>query len=102
MAEPKWLFRAMDPSTPTTENNETVRTVDYEHDGKMYVAPTIRMVDGKLKTYSVEEAINLAIKNNDALEVPNGMNPSEFSKLISERIGTARGRRATNSAETSR
>jgi hypothetical protein len=102
MAEPKWLFRAMDPSTPTTENNETVRTVDYEQDGKRYIAPTIRMVDGELKTYSVEEAIDLAIKNNDALEVPNGMDPSEFSKLISERIGTARGRRATNSAETSR
>ena len=99
MADPTWLYRAMDPSTPTTAANETVRTIDYEYEGKSYIAPTIRMVDGKLKTYNSKEAINIAIKNNDALEVPKGMNPSEFSKLVSERIGTARGRKASSSAE---
>ena len=96
-----WLFRAMDPTTPITEDNETVRTVDYEYDGNLYLAPTLRLVDGKLKKYSVDDAIKEAIKRNDGLKIPEGMSPSEFSKLLSERIGTARGRKASKSAETS-
>ena len=98
----QWLERAMDPSTPTTKNNETVRTVDYEQDGVMYVAPTLRMIDGKLVRLEDEQAVQEAIRRGDGMRVPEGMNPTEFSKLLSERIGTARGRRAGNSAEKAR
>ena len=97
MAE--WLMRAMNPSTPTTSDNETVRTISYEQDGVSYLVPTIRMVDGKLKRYNDKDAINEAIKRKDGIRVPDSMNPTEFSKLISERIGTARGRKAERSSE---
>ena len=97
-----WLYRAMDPSTPTTKDNETVRTVDYEVDGVMYVAPTLRMIDGKLKRYDTQKAIDEAIKRGDGMRVSKGMTGSEFSSLLSERIGTARGRKASESAEKSR
>ena len=100
MAE--WLFRAMDPSTPTTESGETVRTVDYEQDGVTYVAPTLRMVDGKLKRYSAKAAIAEAIKRGDGMRVPAGMSGTEFSQALSKRIGKARGRSAQSSAEKAR
>jgi len=97
-----WLYRAMDPSTPATEEGETVRTVDYEQDGVTYVAPTLRMVDGKLKRYSTNDAIDEAIKRGDGMRVPEGMTGTEFSQALSKRIGKARGRSAQSSAEKTR
>jgi len=97
-----WLYRAMDPSTPTLNGNETVRTVDYEVDGILYVAPTIRMVEGKLKRYSASDAVNEAIKRGDGMRVPEGMTGSEFSDILSKRIGKARGRQAASTAEKNR
>ena len=101
-----WLYRAMDPSTPTMNGNETVRTTDYTVDENgievLYVAPTIRMVDGKLKRYTKQEAITEAIRRGDGMRVPEGMTGPEFSDLLSERIGTVRGRKASESAEKSR
>jgi len=95
----EWLIRAMTPSTPTTFDNETVRTISYEQDGVAYLAPTIRMIDGKLKRFEDKQAIDEAIRRKDGIRVPDGMNSTEFSKLISERIGTARGRKAASSVE---
>lgn len=97
-----WLYRAMDPSTPTLDGNKTVQTIDYEVDGIMYVAPTIRMIDGKLKKYSDDGAVAEAMRRGDGMRVPKGMTGTEFSNLLSERIGTARGRKASESAEKSR
>lgn len=97
-----WLYRAMDPSTPTTKDNETVRTVDYEVDGILYVAPTIRMVDGRLKKYSDDDAIAEARRRGDAMRVPKGLTGTEFSNLLSKRIEKARGRPAEQSTEKSR
>jgi len=97
-----WLYRAMDPSTPTLDGNETVRTVDYEVDGILYVAPTIRMVEGKLKRYSADAAVNEAIKRGDGMRVPDGMTGKEFSDILSKRIGKARGRQAASTAEKNR
>jgi hypothetical protein len=97
-----WLYRAMDPSTPTTKGGETVRTVDYTQDGVTYVAPTLRMIDGKLKRYSTDDAIDEAIKRGDGMRVPDGMSGTEFSQALSKRIGKARGRSAQSSAEKAR
>ena len=58
---PSWLKRAFDPSTPMTDDNETMRTIDVEIDGKMYLVPTIRMgEDGKLYKLKDKEAIKKA------------------------------------------
>ena len=97
-----WLYRAMDPSTPTTKGNETVRTVDYEIDGVTYVAPTLRMIDGKLKRYSTDDAIAEARRRGDGMRVPKGLSGTEFSNLLSKRIEKARGRPAGQSAEKAR
>ena len=97
-----WLYRAMDPSTPTLEGNQTVQTVDYEEDGILYVAPTIRMVDGKLKRYSDDDAIAEARRRGDGMRVPKGLSGTEFSNLLSKRIEKARGRPAGQSAEKAR
>ena len=94
-----WLYRAMDPSTPTLEGNQTGQTVDYEEDGILYVAPTIRMVDGKLKRYSDDDAIAEARRRGDGMRVPKGLSGTEFSNLLSKRIEKARGRPAEQSAE---
>ena len=101
-----WLYRAMDPSTPTLKGNQTVQTTDYtvDEDGieVLYVAPTIRMVDGKLKRYTKDEAISESIKRGDGMRVPKGLTGPEFSDLLSKRIGKARGRSAQSSAEKAR
>ena len=101
-----WLYRAMDPSTPTLKGNQTVQTTDYtvNEDGieVLYVAPTIRMVDGKLKRYSDDDAIAEARRRGDGMRVPKGLSGPEFSNLLSERIGKARGRSAQSSAEKAR
>jgi len=99
---PAWLARAMDPSTPTTYANETVRTISFEQDGIEYVAPTIRRDKEGLSKLSAEEAIKEAIRRGDAIRVPNGMTGTEFSKELSVLIGQARkhrGRKANGSAE---
>ena len=106
MAEsPSWLRRAMNPNTPATENNETVRTIDFESEGKMYIAPTLRMGKDGLRRISTEEAIAEAMKLGDAIPVPANMTGADFSKEISQMIGQARkhrGRKANESAETTR
>jgi len=106
MAErPLWLRRAMDPTTPTTYANETVRTVSFEQDGIEYVAPTIRREKEGLSKLSEEEAIKEAMRRGDAIPVPKGMTGTEFSKELSILIGQARkhrGRKASGSQEKSR
>ena len=101
--QPAWLKRAMNPNTPTTKNNETVRTVDFTMDGASYIAPTLRMGKDGLRRMSADEAINKAIRLGDAMKVPEGISPAEYSKSISDMINTARkhrGRKANRSAET--
>ena len=105
MAErPIWLRRAMDPTTPTTYANETMRTVSFEQDGVEYVAPTIRREKEGLSRLSNEEAIKEAMRRGDAIRVPKGMTGTKFSKKLSKMVEQARihrGRKATSTAETS-
>ena len=82
---PSWLKRALDSSTPMTDDNETMRTIDVEIDGKMYLVPTIRMgEDGKLYKLKDKEAIKKAEELGDALLVPEGLDPTAFSKALSD------------------
>ena len=63
-----WQKRALDPDSPTTKDNETVRTTSSEYRGKEILYPTIRMIDGKLKKLSDEEAKQYALVNKDYKE----------------------------------
>jgi hypothetical protein len=40
------LKRALDPNTPTTVAQETVKTASSEFNGKEILFPTIRLIDG--------------------------------------------------------
>ena len=84
---PAWLARAFDSSSPMTGDNETMRTMDIEIDGKMFLIPTIRMnEDGELYKLGIEEAIEKAKELGDALPVPEGMDATEFSKALSDAV----------------
>ena len=64
---PSWLTRALNPSTPNTKGNETVRTTSFEYEGKEILVPTIRMIDGKLTRLSSKDAFEEALKKKDYL-----------------------------------
>ena len=103
--QPAWLKRAMNPNTPTTSKNETVRTIYFTTDEGTYIAPTLRMGKDGLKRLSNKEAIDEAIRREDAMRVPEGMTGTEFSRFISDTIDDARkhrGRKAGSSAEKAR
>ena len=94
---PAWLARAMDPSTPTTEARETVRTTSFysEDLGGEVLVPTIRMgEDGKL--YRPDDPIGEALNRGDYLLIPGPNNEetqaaaTEVSINISNMIGEAR------------
>ena len=72
---PAWLARAMDPSTPTTVANETIRTSSfYSEDLKGEVlVPTIRMGDdGKL--YRPDDPVKEAMDKEDYILIPGPNN----------------------------
>lgn len=103
--QPSWLKRAMNPNTPITDGNETVRTIDFEIDGVLYIAPTLRMGKDGLKRFTRKEAEDEAIRRGDAMRVPDGMTGTEFSNFVSDTINDARkhrGRQAGSSAEKAR
>ena len=95
---PAWLARALDPSTPTTLANETVRTESFyseELRGEVLV-PTVRMDDdGKL--YRPDDPFKEAMDKGDYLLIPGPNNEqtraaaAEVSKNISNMIGRSRG-----------
>jgi len=84
---PSWLLRALNPNTPMTDDNETMKTIDVEIDGKIYLVPTIRMNDkGELYKLTDKEAVDKAKELGDGLLVPEGRNATEFSKALSDAI----------------
>lgn len=90
---PSWLTRAMDPSTPTTEDNETVRTSSsYNNElGGEVLFPTIRMNEqGQLVRFDDwREAYNAAMDAKDYILIPGppnketGARATALSKYIS-------------------
>ena len=89
---PSWLRRATDYTTPTTENNETVRTQSgYSEDlGGEVLFPTIRM--GEQGLYEPEDPFREALKQRDFILVkgPAGeetqTRATELSNFISNEL----------------
>ena len=85
-----WQKRALDPDSPTTKDNETVRTTSSEYRGKEILYPTIRMIDGKLKKLSDEEAKQYALVNRDYKEFVSPNQAEAWSKSFSNLIDSNR------------
>lgn len=94
---PAWFERALDPSTPTTEDQETMRTAStYVEDlGGEVIYPTIRMNKaGRL--FKPKDALKSAMKNGDYILVkgPAGeetaMKATELSKRMSAAVAKSR------------
>jgi hypothetical protein len=86
---PAWFERAMDPSTPTTKDNETMRTENNYSDrlGGEVIYPTIRMNKaGKL--YRPKDPMKAAIKSGDYIlvEGPPSQETAEKAIAISKRM----------------
>ena len=64
----KWMERALDPNSPMTKDNESVRTASSEYRGKEILYPTIRMIDGELKKLSPKEAKQYALVHKENKE----------------------------------
>ena len=85
----EWIKRALDPSTPTTEAMETVRTGSSEYKGKEILFPTIRMIDGKLVNLGKKD-MDVAIEKGDFIEFNTPEEAEIFSKNLSKMIDNAR------------
>ena len=85
----EWIRRALDPSTPTTEAMETVRTGSGEYQGKEILFPTIRMINGKLINLG-DKAMDVAIEKGDFIEFQTRGEAKAFSKGLSNMIDMAR------------
>ena len=86
----KWMQRALDPNSPMTKDNESVRTTSSEYRGKEILYPTIRMIDGKLKKLSDEEAKQYALVNRDYKEFVSPNQAEAWSKSFSNLIDSNR------------
>ena len=84
-----WFKRAVNKNTPTTEANETIRTASFEQDGKIYLVPTIRLIDGKLT--KIKNPLQYALDKGDFLTgFKNEEEATEFSKTISNVVDMKR------------
>ena len=62
-----WFKRATEPEGELYKGKHTLLTTSMEADGKEYLFPTIREVNGKLKKLSNQKAFEEAMKNKDFL-----------------------------------
>ena len=85
----EWIKRALDPSTPTTEAIETVKTGSGEYQGKEILFPTIRMINGKLINLG-EKAMDYAIEKGDFITFNTPQEADAFSIGLSNMIDMAR------------
>jgi|TARA_R100001530_G_scaffold32065_3_gene25219 hypothetical protein len=84
---PSWMKRALNPKTPTTKKNETIKTRSVEHNGKEILFPTIRMGrDGKFRKSGYKEAV----RRRDYMTFDNPDAATKFSKRLSRMISHAR------------
>ena len=84
-----WFKRAVNKNTPTTEANETIRTASFEQDGKIYLVPSIRLIDGKLT--KIKNPLQYALDKGDFLTgFKNEQEATEFSKTISNVVDMKR------------
>ena len=89
-----WGARALNPNTPTTENDETIRTAHDKHSktGQWIVYPTIRSVDGELKKFSLKEAKRKAEMIGDYMSFNSEDDALKFSLHFSSKISQLRNR----------
>jgi len=90
---PAWIMRAM--RSPNSIQNDdgtrsTVRTITFSGDGRHFLAPTIREIDGELKRLDDKQAIDFARKQKDALPFDSLEQAEQFSKDLSFFIGVQR------------
>ena len=85
----EWIKRALNPSTPTTEAMETVKTGSGEYQGKEILFPTIRMINGKLINLG-EKAMDYAIEKGDFITFNTPQEANAFSIGLSNMIDMAR------------
>ncbi len=84
---PQWMKDITDGKTYMDNGDGTVSTmksVTYEADGKTYLAPSIRLIDGKPKALTMKEAVELARKNHDAIPFDSQKEADEFDKKFHE------------------
>src|SRR3990167_8417198 len=82
----EWVNRAI-TNPIRTKDNESVRTMTFEADGKHYVAPTIRLENGKLITYTPEDAFKIAVEKKDAISFNTAQEAEAFSHGFSDYLG---------------
>ena len=85
-----WIERALNPDTPTTVAKETVKTASATYNGKEILFPTIRLVDGELKKFSIEDAFKIAVQKNDFISFNTPVEATAYSKGLSGMINMAR------------
>lgn len=90
---PSWLLRAFDSSSPLHPEEGAAHTESYElEDGRQVLVPRVRMRDGKPVVLSKRfEAFDEAMRRKDFIVVPEGEDPTAYSKRISSLIGKMRG-----------
>ena len=87
---PGWLRRALNKSTPTTKDQETMRTASAELDGQEIVYPTIRLVGGKLRKLEDGQAFALAKLKKDYVVAGSPAKAVALSKRLSAKVGRVR------------
>lgn len=85
-----WIKRALNPNTPTTVARETLKTSSKEYNGKEILFPTIRLVDGKLKKFSREDAFRIAVQKKDFISFNTPKEATAYSNGLSVMINMAR------------
>ena len=92
---PSWLRRALNSKTPTTKDNETMRTASVGvEDGKEILFPTIRMIGGKLAKFSVEAAKDYALEKRDYIVRDSAAQATSLSKSLSRAVARSRANRS--------
>lgn len=82
---PQWLQDA-DAGKTIYKNPDgsisTVRTVSFDQDGKTFVAPTIRLIDGKPASLGIDAAIDMAAKNGDGIPFDSNNEAEAFAQAL--------------------
>ena len=86
MIEHEWLNRAVQ-NPDRTSKNQSVYTSTVNVNEQEMVIPLVRLIDGKLKELTEDEAINIALKKNDFISVPSIEAGTYLSYAISNWLG---------------
>ena len=85
--EPEWLIQALQGKTvfPQPDGSvSTVRTIGFNADGHEMVAPTIRVLGGEPQQLTNREAIDLAMRQGDAVKFDSIDEANAYSRALHE------------------